>query len=47
MYQEFAYIYDKMMKDVDYIKWADYIETIFFPLQYRTNRYSRFSLWHW
>ena len=30
MYGEFAYIYDKMMmEDVDYIRWADYIEDIF------------------
>jgi len=29
MYQEFAYIYDKMMRDVDYLKWTDYIESIF------------------
>jgi SAM-dependent methyltransferase len=30
MYEEFAYIYDKMMlEDVDYIEWADYIEDLF------------------
>ncbi|HZJ58574.1 MAG TPA: class I SAM-dependent methyltransferase [Clostridia bacterium] len=29
MYGDFAYIYDKMMYDVDYIKWADYIEDLF------------------
>ncbi len=29
MYQDFAYIYDKMMRDVDYLKWTDYIESIF------------------
>lgn len=29
MYQEFAYIYDKMMEDVDYIQWVDYIESLF------------------
>lgn len=29
MYRDFAYIYDEMMQDVDYIKWADYIEKVF------------------
>ncbi|MCX8131300.1 MAG: class I SAM-dependent methyltransferase [Clostridia bacterium] len=29
MYTNFAYIYDEMMYDVDYKKWADYIEKIF------------------
>ena len=29
MYTNFAYIYDKLMYDVDYSKWADYVEKIF------------------
>lgn len=29
MYTNFAYIYDKLMYDVDYSKWASYIEEIF------------------
>ena len=29
IYNNFAYIYDKLMYDVDYSKWADYIESIF------------------
>lgn len=29
MYNNLAYIYDKLMYDVDYSKWADYIEDIF------------------
>lgn len=29
IYSNFAYIYDKLMYDVDYIKWANYIEDIF------------------
>lgn len=29
MYKNFAYIYDKLMYDVDYSAWADYIELIF------------------
>ena len=29
MYENFAYVYDEMMHDVDYEKWADYIEAIF------------------
>lgn len=29
MYTDFAYVYDKLMHDVDYGKWADYIEAIF------------------
>jgi len=29
MYQEFAYLYDKLMKNVDYQRWADCIERIF------------------
>jgi SAM-dependent methyltransferase len=29
MYTNFAYIYDKLMYDVDYKKWADYIEKVF------------------
>ncbi|NMB33719.1 MAG: class I SAM-dependent methyltransferase [Clostridium sp.] len=29
MYSDFAYVYDKLMYDIDYIKWADYIEKIF------------------
>lgn len=28
-YSDFAYVYDKLMYDVDYKKWADYIESIF------------------
>lgn len=29
IYSDFAYIYDKLMYDIDYKKWADYIEDIF------------------
>lgn len=29
MYKNFAYVYDKLMYDVDYAAWADYIEEIF------------------
>ncbi len=29
MYNDFAYIYDRLMGDVDYTKWADYTEKIF------------------
>lgn len=29
MYTNFAYIYDKLMYDVDYKKWADYVENLF------------------
>ncbi|WP_243467390.1 class I SAM-dependent DNA methyltransferase [Acetivibrio straminisolvens] len=29
IYRDFAYIYDKLMYDVDYKEWADYIEKIF------------------
>ena len=29
-YTDFAYIYDSLMhKDIDYEKWADYIENLF------------------
>ncbi|NLJ40740.1 MAG: class I SAM-dependent methyltransferase [Clostridiales bacterium] len=30
MYEEFAYIYDMMMDGVDYPRWADYLEELFF-----------------
>lgn len=29
IYKDFAYIYDKLMVDIDYSKWAGYIEEIF------------------
>ncbi|MCX7746187.1 MAG: class I SAM-dependent methyltransferase [Clostridia bacterium] len=29
IYTDFAYVYDKLMHDVDYKKWADYIEGLF------------------
>ena len=29
MYQEFAFIYDKLMEDVDYYNWSNYLESIF------------------
>lgn len=29
IYADFAYIYDKLMYDIDYSRWADYIEEIF------------------
>jgi len=29
IYDSFAYIYDKLMYDIDYLKWANYIEHIF------------------
>ena len=35
IYQGFAYIYDKLMYDIDYPKWANYIEDIF-----RINNYK-------
>ncbi len=28
-YEKFAYAYDRMMKNVNYIRWCDYIESIF------------------
>lgn len=28
MYTDFAYVYDLLMEDTDYSKWADYIETL-------------------
>lgn len=29
MYTDFAYVYDLLMQDIQYSKWADYIETLF------------------
>jgi len=29
MYENFAYIYDSLMYDINYDKWADYIESVF------------------
>ena len=29
MYTDFAYCYDRLMKDVDYGRWADYVEELF------------------
>ncbi len=29
MYENFAYIYDRMMEDVNYSEWADYIQELF------------------
>lgn len=29
MYTDFAYVYDRLMYDIDYSKWADYVEGIF------------------
>ncbi|MGI6777811.1 MAG: class I SAM-dependent DNA methyltransferase [Acetivibrionales bacterium] len=29
MYEGFAYIYDRLTRDIDYCRWADYIEEIF------------------
>lgn len=29
MYENFAYVYDRLMCDVDYVCWADYIQAIF------------------
>ena len=37
MYEDFAYVYDKMMGDVDYIKWADFIEKLFLHYDIRPN----------
>ena len=37
MYEDFAYVYDKMMGDVDYIKWADFIEKLFLHYGIRPN----------
>ena len=37
MYSNFAYIYDKLMYDIDYKKWADYIEDIFKKNQVRPS----------
>ena len=28
-YEKFAYAYDRMMKNVNYLRWADYIESLF------------------
>lgn len=37
IYTNFAYFYDKLMKDVDYPKWADYIEKIFAKYKIRPS----------
>lgn len=29
MYNNFAYVYDKLTHDIDYTKWADYVESLF------------------
>lgn len=29
IYNNFAYVYDKLTLDIDYIRWADYVESIF------------------
>lgn len=29
MYEDFAFVYDRMMGDVDYLAWANYIENLF------------------
>ena len=29
IYTAFAYVYDRLIGDIDYKKWADYIEEIF------------------
>lgn len=34
MYSDFAYVYDRLMQDVNYSEWADYIECLF-------DRYSK------
>jgi len=30
MYEEFAQVYDELMKEIDYSKWSDYIQRLFF-----------------
>lgn len=29
MYEEFAQVYDELMKEIDYVKWSNYIERLF------------------
>ncbi|HHW30719.1 MAG TPA: class I SAM-dependent methyltransferase [Clostridiaceae bacterium] len=37
IYTSLAYVYDKLMSDVDYTKWADYIEKIFEKNDYKPS----------
>lgn len=37
-YGGFAYIYDRLMDEVDYVKWADYIEKIIIQENKKTNK---------
>lgn len=30
MYEEFAQVYDELMKEIDYSKWSDYVQRLFF-----------------
>ena len=38
MYRDFAYVYDELMKDVDYDAWVDFIEKVFQTYQVRPER---------
>ena len=38
MYRDFAYVYDELMKDVDYDAWVDFIEKVFQTYQVRPAR---------
>jgi len=37
-YTSFAFAYDEMMQNVDYVRWADYIDRIFALYNYRPKR---------
>jgi ubiquinone/menaquinone biosynthesis C-methylase UbiE len=37
-YTRFAYAYDVMMENVDYVGWADYVEKLFSLYNYRPKR---------
>ena len=37
-YTKFAAAYDKMMKNVDYVRWADYVDRLFALYNFRPRR---------
>jgi ubiquinone/menaquinone biosynthesis C-methylase UbiE len=37
-YEKFAYPYDRMMSNVDYVRWANYIEELFTHYKYRPRK---------
>ena len=37
-YEKFAYAYDRMMSNVDYVRWADYIENLFRQYKFRPRK---------